>query len=264
MRQDQDTTEVAVVKAEPVELGTLRASSPAGLVAGAEAIAKPLADVIRRQKLSVNIQGREYVKAEGWTTLAAMLGVLPREVSNRRQDDGSYEAVVELVRMSDGAVLVSASAECGTDEPMWMSRPAYARRSMAATRATGKACRLAFSWIVALAGYEATPFEEMDGVVVDARPASPQQQQPADPDAIVIPFGKNKGTPLTDLTDAQLRWYAEDWTPRVVGEDGQPLNPKWVARDAALKTACKDEQARRQKTDAVDVVLTEPTDEIPF
>ncbi|MBK8185727.1 MAG: hypothetical protein IPK63_23660 [Candidatus Competibacteraceae bacterium] len=32
---------------------------------------------------------------------------------------------------------------------------------MAQTRATGKACRLAFSWIMSLAGYEPTPAEEM-------------------------------------------------------------------------------------------------------
>jgi hypothetical protein len=35
---------------------------------------------------------------------------------------------------------------------------------MAVTRATGKAYRLAFSWIMNLAGYEVTPAEEMMGV----------------------------------------------------------------------------------------------------
>ena len=57
---------------------------------------------------------------------------------------------------------------CGSDDeldrygkPVWSTRPRYARRSMAQTRATGKACRLAFSWIMALAGYEPTPAEEM-------------------------------------------------------------------------------------------------------
>ena len=32
---------------------------------------------------------------------------------------------------------------------------------MAQTRATGKACRLAFSWIMGLAGYATTPYEEV-------------------------------------------------------------------------------------------------------
>ena len=97
-----------------------------------------------------------------------MLGVVPREVSTVEQD-GIYTATVELVRMNDGACISRASAECGSDDeldrygkPVWSGRPRYARRSMAQTRATGKACRLAFSWIMALAGYEPpTPAEEM-------------------------------------------------------------------------------------------------------
>jgi hypothetical protein len=51
------------------------------------------------------------------------------------------------------------------DEPTWAKRPGYARRSMAVTRATGKAFRLGFSWIMTLAGYEVTPAEEMPQVV---------------------------------------------------------------------------------------------------
>jgi hypothetical protein len=150
-----------------VSLGTLQAASPVALVQGARALADALADVIERQRLAVGIQGRKYVKVEGWTTLGVMLGVVPREVSTVEQD-GIYTATVELVRMADGACISRASAECGSDDeldrygkPVWSGRPRYARRSMAQTRATGKACRLAFSWIMALAGYEPTPAEEM-------------------------------------------------------------------------------------------------------
>jgi hypothetical protein len=70
--------------------------------------------------------------------------------------------------MADGACISRASAECGAEDekdkhgkPLWANRPRYARRSMAQTRATAKACRLAFSWIMALAGYQPTPAEEM-------------------------------------------------------------------------------------------------------
>src|SRR6185503_18345281 len=94
-------------------------------------------------------------------TLATMMGCLPREVSVTRDEKGTYTATVELVRMSDGAVLTRASAECGMDENTWKNRADYARRSMAVTRATSKACRIAFSWVMVLAGYEATPQEEI-------------------------------------------------------------------------------------------------------
>jgi hypothetical protein len=161
--QIASSTAVIPVTASPVSLGTLQAASPTALVSGAAEMAQELATVIDKQKLFTVIQGKRFVGVEGWTTLATMLGVTAREVSTT-QEDGVYVAVVELVRMSDGACISRASAECGEEKP-WNTRPRYARRSMAQTRATGKACRLAFSWIMSLAGYEVTPAEEMTPIV---------------------------------------------------------------------------------------------------
>jgi hypothetical protein len=154
----------------PVELGLLRANDAKALVSSATDLASSLADVIKKQRLFSTIQGRRYVQCEGWTTLAAMLGVTPREVESRELEDGGYEAVVELARVKDGAVVGRASAICGGDEPLWAKRSKYARKSMAATRATGKACRMSFSWIMALAGYEVTPAEEIPDERPDTRP----------------------------------------------------------------------------------------------
>ena len=147
------------VPAAPVSLGMLQGVSPAALMAGASEMAGELARMIEAQRLWDPINGKKYVKVEGWTTLAVMMGVVAREVQTT-EADGIYTAVVELVRMSDGACISRASAECGEEKP-WNARPRYARRSMAQTRATGKACRLAFSWVMSLAGYEPTPLEEM-------------------------------------------------------------------------------------------------------
>ena len=169
---ETDTVEITdhaviPVTSATVALGTLQASNPRALVEGAAELASQLAIVIHKQNLATTIKGKRFVNVEGWTTLATMLGVTAREVSTVEQD-GVYIATVELVRMSDQAVISRASAECGSPDeldkygkPIWSARPRYARRSMAQTRATGKACRLAFSWIMSLAGYEATPVEEM-------------------------------------------------------------------------------------------------------
>lgn len=140
-----------------------RAPSPEETVARASAQATVLTRVIEDQKLYSTISGRRHVKVEGWTTVAALNGVVPREVGRpQRQEDGSYYAVVELIRVADGSVVGRASSLCGgPDEPMWAGRPEYARASMAVTRATGKACRMLFSWIVTLSGFDATPAEEM-------------------------------------------------------------------------------------------------------
>jgi hypothetical protein len=142
------------------------------IITSAVSMASTLGNIIRQQRLVTNIKGKEYVNVEGWTTLAAMLGVIPREVATTEQD-GIYTAIVELARIRDGAIIGRASAECGEEEP-WASRPRYARRSMAQTRATGKACRLAFSWIMKLAGYEPTPAEEM-----------PSEQEPESTEATI-------------------------------------------------------------------------------
>ena len=159
MKENEEPSEALVV--QPVELGTLVAYTPQEMVRQASEMAGVLKDVIAKRRLYTNIRGKAHVRCEGWTTWAAMLGVIPREVSNIELEDGSYEAVVELVRIRDQAVIGRASAVCGMDEATWKTRARYARKSMAATRATGKACRLSFSWIMELAGYEVTPAEEM-------------------------------------------------------------------------------------------------------
>lgn len=163
------TVTTAAAPPAPVSLGILQGTSPAALMSGASEMAGELAKMIEAQRLWDPINGKKYVKVEGWTTLAIMMGVVAREVATT-ENDGIYTAVVELVRMSDGACISRASAECGEEKP-WNARPRYARRSMAQTRATGKACRLAFSWVMSLAGYEPTPLEEMpNDPVVSAVP----------------------------------------------------------------------------------------------
>jgi len=159
MIENEEPSEALVVA--PVELGTLVAYTPQEMVQQASEMAGVLKDIIAKRRLYTNIRGKAHVRCEGWTTLIAMLGIIPREVSSIELEDGSYEAVVELVRIKDQAVIGRASAVCGMDEATWKTRAKYARKSMAATRATGKACRLSFSWIMELAGYEVTPAEEM-------------------------------------------------------------------------------------------------------
>ena len=157
--RDQEELQRAMTISEN-RLGVMPIDGPRQVIEKATEIATQLASIIKDRKLFNVIKGREFVRVEGWNTLGAMLGILPREVSVVKLEDGSYEATVELIRTSDGAVVGRASSLCGMDE-IWADRAEYARRSMAVTRATGKAFRLGFSWIMSLAGYEPTPAEEM-------------------------------------------------------------------------------------------------------
>lgn len=112
---------------------------------------------------SMALQGKRYIKAEGWQALAAANGLSPRISVVEELDGGDIRAVCDLVRLSDGEIVASSEGYVGVDEPMWARRPKYARRAMAQTRATSRACRSALAWVVPLlnAGLETTPAEEM-------------------------------------------------------------------------------------------------------
>lgn len=158
------TEETAVVVQDnsqpPAQVGIFE-MPPAKRVEFASEMAAILKGVIEKQQLYADIKGKKHITVEGWTTLGALLGIVPRESSTIRLEDGSYEARVDLLRSADGTIVGGASAICSVNERQWKNADDNARRSMAITRATGKAYRLGYSWISALAGYAVTPAEEM-------------------------------------------------------------------------------------------------------
>jgi len=157
----------------PVETGQdvtlFGAGAPPEVMGRMQNVARALADVVNRQKLYTNIQGKKYVLAEGWTTLAGLLNLSPCTAWTRRvpdYDTEAWEARVEVFH--NGQLRGAAEAMCSRDEPRWKDQPSYAIRSMAQTRAMSKALRLPLGFVMKLAGYEATPADEMDGVNVVA------------------------------------------------------------------------------------------------
>ena len=152
---------IPIPKAQPVSIfGTER---PAQIIERAKEVAEVLMDIIEKKKAYVLIGRKKYVKCEGWTAMAGMLKTIPfPEYSRRFERNGiiGYEARVLLRR--EGQDIGAGEAECSKAEKNWKDKEDFQLRSMALTRATGKACRLAFSWIMVLAGYESTPAEEMN------------------------------------------------------------------------------------------------------
>ena len=106
-----------------------------------------------------------------------MLGVFPVLVWTRKLDDG-WEARVEA-RTLDGRVVGAAESECLRSEARWSTREDYAIRSMAATRATSKALRQPLGFVMTMAGFDATPLEEMP--LSTDEPAPTATGKPADP-----------------------------------------------------------------------------------
>jgi hypothetical protein len=146
---------------------------------------------------AMNIQGRKYVKVEGWQAIAIAHGCTGSARSVERVE-GGVRAIGEVRRMSDGAVIAEAEGFVGEDEPTWFGgevenkwgkktlqkRPDYAIRAMAQTRAISRACRSAFAHVVVMmnAGLSTTPAEEvpLEGFSDGPRDVSPSRNQSTD------------------------------------------------------------------------------------
>ena len=127
-------------------------------------------------KTAMEIQGRKYVKVEGWQAIAIAHGCMASSGDVQRVD-GGFKAVGEVRRMDTGALIAHAEGYVGEDEAVWFGgevvkygkkkvhekRPDYAIRAMAQTRAISRACRSAFAHVVVMmdAGLQTTPAEEV-------------------------------------------------------------------------------------------------------
>jgi len=113
-------------------------------------------------RTSIKIQNRKYVPVEGWMAIATAHGC-NLSAADVKQVDGGLSARGIVRRISDGRILGEAEGFVGEDEKTWASRPLFARRAMAQTRAMSRAARSVFAHVVVLmdAGLETTPAEEM-------------------------------------------------------------------------------------------------------
>lgn len=128
-------------------------------------VIKALASEITK-RYTVNLQGKSYVTVAGATLAANGMGYTVREVSNTRIDIGgvaAFEAVAEVVDIETGQVIGRGSGIVADDERLWSSRPLFARRAMASTRASGRALRLCLGHLFCYLGdrVQPTTAEEM-------------------------------------------------------------------------------------------------------
>lgn len=211
-----------------VSLGSMQLATPRDVVITATEVAKELSKIIEDKKLYVPMKNGKYVKVEGWATLGSMLGITPKErsVETLVEGDGAervwqFEAYIELVRNSDGVVIGGASAICRTDEVLtrkngtsykrWGGMDLNAPRSMAITRATSKALRIALAWIMVLGGYKPTPAEEMESVIDAEFAPAPSAAQAAAPVPVSAPSTAQYPA-SSEHSEASAPKDARDWT----------------------------------------------------
>lgn len=152
------------------QVSIFRSMDPAEQLAEAQARARVLIDVVKEQKLSKSFKSKSgqmskpHLFVEAWQFLASGFGLMPEIEWTKELEGRGWEARAVLRRLGDGQVVSAAEGECRYSEENWKGRPSYAVRSMAQTRAVSKVCRVALAPVVILAGFAATPAEEMDGI----------------------------------------------------------------------------------------------------
>ncbi len=208
----------------------------------------------------------QYGKAEGWEAKAEAVHVASGRVASAAEamclnDEEKWRARPKYewhyVKKSGG----TSKDDPGKDELIWekgkdnKSRPKKERvllgdeavplfqlRSMAQTRACAKAMRNALAWVVVLAGFKATPAEEIDGAIHS--------------------HAKLHGK---DVVDAEVVTEDEDITERIPGA-GAPISAEQAAvlRNDLLAAGKKAEEdtLRIAKVSRVEDILAVDYDEI--
>lgn len=235
-------SELAVVEADVVSIS--KQQNAVELYKQATNVAGVCGEIVKRTAQAIG--GRKYVRVEGWQTIAATYGCVAGARDVERTATG-FRAIGEIKRVSDGATVATAEGFVGDDEPTWASRPEYAKRAMAQTRAISRACRSAFAFVVVMidADLSTTPAEEVPdgGFHVDASKSMPApagveklRQQVARPtpppsgagrvhEDISFRFGNDKGKPISTLGEGTLRWYAA----ALERDIADPAKERWKA-----------------------------------
>jgi hypothetical protein len=155
-------------------------------------------------KTAMNLQGRKYVRVEGWQAIANAFGCVASAHSVERVSSG-FRATGQVRRIADGIIVAEAEGFVGDDETKtWANRPEYARRAMAQTRAISRACRSAFGFVIVLmdAGLETVPAEEMD--FVDPEPVRVRPKFRSSPPAAAAP-AREIDAPVQPATEADMQ-----------------------------------------------------------
>lgn len=154
----------AIQKVDNVSMAIDRA--PQTVLSEAHQAAKALQDVVSKKARKVMFNGEQYLEFEDLQTLGRFYGVTAGQEGDSEfcNIGGADGAKAKAVAMRGGQIISRATAYCMRDEPNWKVKPWFQLASMAQTRANAKVLRNVLAWVVVLAGYKATPAEEMDGL----------------------------------------------------------------------------------------------------
>lgn len=236
------STDIAVRDGGTVTLWST--DNPEAALQQAARIASAAMHMIETQGLVQAFGQGRHVKVDGWLCIARLANARTHVAWERplRDDSGNvirdgqgrpfgWEASVEVLNQH-GEVVGDAVSQCARDESNWRSRDDYAVRSMAQTRATGKALRVALGFVAAMAGFDATPAEELPPRPARAphvEPTPPPTPPPA-PDEVLEGEVVDDGAfvPPT-ISEAQMRMIHA--VVRELDEEAAPIPAEYAERE---------------------------------
>ncbi len=160
-------------------------------------VANTLKDVLAKQGLLTRIGAKDHVDIEGWQTIGTITRVAidnvhvgpmldpvtgaaliteyevhvkdyqwinkeKKHVADRTYTVQGFDWTAKAeARLPDGTLVGTGVGICRRTEDKWAKADDTAMQAMAQTRAASRAYRAALGWVVHLAGYNATPSEEM-------------------------------------------------------------------------------------------------------
>lgn len=188
-------------------------------------LSKPLqmakmATVLKRHVVAhglfTEINKKNYVHVEGWQFAGGLMGTFPRvvRIENLSKDSEiKWLAEVEIVDSKTDKVISRGFAMCSKKETKKASFDEYAVLSMAQTRAIGKAYRNTLGWVMKLAGYEATPSEEMTRMGETRSESAPADVVPEDDAVELVCHGLTKSGCGNELSRQEY-----DYSKKIYGK----------------------------------------------
>lgn len=262
--QEEPGQEVVPVERLP-DVTLFGTSDPGEVVEKVTKVATVLKDILRQQRLTQRIGSNDHVRVEGWQTLGSMIGVfpvkeqveeipwpatIPERLKGQREAGlvFGYKASYRAQTLA-GAVVGGAEGTCRRTESKWHARDDYALMSMAQTRAMSKALKAPLGFIVTMAGYEATPAEEMDGMTVTGESAFGPPMAFADVEKLsrAMVFLTKEARLAVQVRD-EIEKDAGGYVPRIVCR--ALLHTARAARDGAIQREEESSDDSRADDDA--------------
>jgi hypothetical protein len=170
-------TEQALAKMDKIDKVQPTSIAPKQKIKFASEASNALIEVVKKGGLAKNFGGeKDHLFFEAWQTVGQFYGATPKVEWSKplMVNNKIYGYEARAVVLQGGEEIGAAEAACMKDEGNWESKPLFQLKSMAQTRAQAKALRSCFAWVVVLAGYSATPAEELTGNEFSKLPSCPK------------------------------------------------------------------------------------------